>query len=121
AHVCRAYLESIAYRSKDIIDVMIADSGHKLKHMNVDGGVTNSDILMKFQAGLLNIPVIRPSSVEATVLGAALMAGLGAGLWDSLDDIKGMGGNETVFKPDMKADKRDKLYSGWLEIVRKIV
>ncbi len=121
AHVCRAYLESMAYRSKDVIDVMIAESGHKLKHMNVDGGVTNSDILMQFQADLLNIPVIRPSSVEVTVLGAALMAGLGAGLWDSLDDIIELEGNKTVFKPDMKAEKRDKLYNGWLEIVRKII
>jgi len=121
AHVCRAYLESMAYRSKDVIDVMIAESGHKLKHMNVDGGVTNSDILMQFQADLLNIPVIRPSSVEVTVLGAALMAGLGAGLWDSLDDIIELEENKTVFKPDMKAEKRDKLYNGWLEIVRKII
>jgi len=120
SHVCRAYLESIAYRSKDVIDVMIADSGHSLNRLNVDGGVTNSDLLMKFQAGLLNIPVIRPSSVEVTVLGVAFMAGLGVGLWKNIDELSKVSSKGTVFTPDMSTEKRDKLYAGWLEIVRKI-
>lgn len=120
AHVCRAFLESIAYRSRDVIDVMISDSGHKLNRMRVDGGVTNSDILMQFQANLLGIPVERPSSVEITALGAALMAGLGAGMWKNLDDLKGLPDTDTVFHPQMAEDRRDKLYAGWLDTVRKI-
>jgi len=120
SHVCRAYLESIAYRTKDVIDVMIADSGHRLTRMNVDGGVTNSDLLMQFQAGLLGIPVNRPAAVEVTVLGAALMAGLGAGLWESLDDLAEINSNGTLFTPDMSAEKKTRLYTGWLDIVRKI-
>jgi len=120
SHVCRAYLESIAYRTRDVIDVMIADSGYSLTHLNVDGGVTNSDFLMKFQADLLDIPVNRPSSVEVTVLGVALMAGLGAGLWKSIDELTEVSPRGTEFIPDMTAEKRNQLYAGWLDIVRKI-
>ncbi|MCK5250065.1 MAG: glycerol kinase, partial [Spirochaetaceae bacterium] len=120
AHVCRAFLESIAYRSRDVIDVMIADSGRELKRMRVDGGVTNSGILMQFQADLLDIPVERPSSVEITALGAALMAGLGSGLWNSIDDLKGLPDTDTIFKPQMSEERRNKLYGGWLEMVKKI-
>jgi len=120
SHVCRACLESIAYRTRDVIDVMTADSGYSLGQLNVDGGVTNSDFLMNFQAGLLNIPVNRPSSVEVTVLGAALMAGLGAGLWKNLDELKKVNSGGTVFKPDMSSETRNRLYNGWLDIVRKI-
>lgn len=119
-HVCRAFLESIAYRSRDVIDVMISDSGHSLRRMRVDGGVTNSDILMQFQADLLGIPVERPPSVEVTALGAALMAGLGAGMWKNLDDLKGLPDEDTVFHPRMSEERRKQLYNGWLETVRKI-
>ncbi|MCK5735111.1 MAG: glycerol kinase GlpK [Spirochaetaceae bacterium] len=120
AHVCRAYLESIAYRSRDVIDVMIADSGYKLNHLRVDGGVTNSRMLMQFQAGLLNIPVERPSFIEVTVLGAAMMAGLGSGLWKNFDSLKEFHDENTIFEPDMSVEKRDKLYAAWLDYVRKI-
>jgi len=120
-HVCRAFLESIAYRSRDVIDVMKKDSGRELGRMRVDGGVTNSNILMQFQADLLGIPVERPSSVEITALGAALMAGLGAGLWKSLDDLKGLPDTDTVFTPQMADSRRKELYDGWLEIVKKII
>ena len=120
AHVCRAFLESIAYRSRDVINVMIADSGRELKRMRVDGGVTNSDILMRFQADLLGISVERPSSVEVTALGAALMAGLGAGLWSGIDDLKNLPVTDTVFEPQMSEERRNKLYGGWLDIVKKI-
>lgn len=120
AHVCRAFLESIAYRSRDVIDVMITDSDRELKRMRVDGGVTNSDILMRFQADLLGIPVERPSSVEVTALGAALMAGLGVGLWNGIDDLKNLPVTDTVFKPQMSEERRNELYGGWLDIVKKI-
>jgi len=119
AHVCRAFLESIAYRSKDVIDVMRKDSGFNLKQLNVDGGVTNSNFLMNFQAGLLGIPVKRPSFIEVTVLGVASMAGLGAGFWDNPTDINTITEKETVFNPDMSEEQRTNLYSAWLDIIRK--
>ncbi len=99
---------------------MIADSGRELKRMRVDGGVTNSDILMRFQADLLGISVERPSSVEVTALGAALMAGLGVGLWSGIDDLKNLPVTDTVFEPQMSEERRNKLYGGWLDIVKKI-
>jgi glycerol kinase len=100
---------------------MKKDSGRELGRMRVDGGVTNSNILMQFQADLLGIPVERPSSVEITALGAALMAGIGAGLWKSLDDLKGLPDTDTVFTPQMTDSRRKELYDGWLEIVKKII
>jgi len=121
AHVCRAYLESIAYRSKDVIDVMVADSGRPLHRMRVDGGASQSDPLMRFQAGLLGMPVERPASVEVTALGAALMAGIGAGLWKDLDELDGLARNDTVFDPKMNEADRERLYQGWLKAVRTII
>jgi glycerol kinase len=121
AHVCRAFLEAIAYRSRDVIDVMIKDSGRTLHRMRVDGGVTRSDILMKFQADILGIPVERPSSVEVTALGAALMAGLGAGMWSGPDDLSDLVVTDTVFQPTMDKTKRESLYNGWLETVERII
>ena len=120
-HICRAFVESIAYRSRDVIDVMIADSGRRLRKMRVDGGVTNSNVTMQFQADLLGIPVERPTSVEMTALGAALMAGIGVGIWTDLEDIRAVGGEDTVFEPKMSVERREELYKGWLEAVRKIV
>ncbi|MDT8296952.1 MAG: FGGY-family carbohydrate kinase [Spirochaetaceae bacterium] len=121
SHVCRAFLEAIAYRSRDVIDVMIKDSGRTLHRMRVDGGVTRSDILMKFQADILGIPVERPSSVEVTALGAALMAGLGAGMWSDPDELSDLVVTDTVFQPTMDNAKRESLYNGWLETVERII
>ena len=121
SHVCRAFIESVAYRTRDVIDVMIADSGYPMGRMRVDGGVTRSDILMQFQADLLGIPVERPASVEATALGAALMAGLGAGIRDRLEDIRGLPADDTVFSPEKDPKRMESLYQGWLETVKKII
>ena len=120
-HVCRAFLESVAYRSRDVIEVMISDSGHSLGQMKVDGGAARSDVLMQFQADILGIPVERPASVEITALGAAFMAGLGVGIWSGIEDIRRFSGRQTVFTPSMDDGKRAELYEGWLEAVRKIV
>jgi glycerol kinase len=121
AHICRAFLESIAYRTRDVLDLMISESGRSITALRVDGGVSNSDILMKFQADLLGITVERPKSVESTALGAALMAGVGAGIRNGLEDIGKLTGEVTVFRPSMSPDRRNQLYSGWLEAVGKII
>ncbi len=120
-HICRAFMESVAYRSKDVINVMIADSGRELHKMRVDGGVTNSNVTMQFQADLLGIPVERPQSVEMTALGAAMMAGLGVGIWSGLKDFDAIAAQDTIFKPKMSSQRRNELYDGWLASVRKVV
>jgi glycerol kinase len=121
AEVCRASLEAIAYRTRDVINVMVEDSGRQLLSMKVDGGVTNSDVLMQFQSDLLGIPVERPRSVEATALGAALMAGIGTGLWSGIEDLRSMETDSRVFAPSMSEEQREGLYRGWLEAVKKIL
>jgi glycerol kinase len=100
---------------------MVEDSGRRLLSMKVDGGVTNSDVLMQFQSDLLGIPVERPRSVEATALGAALMAGIGTGLWSSFEDLRSIETDSRVFAPSMTEEQREGLYRGWLEAVKKIL
>ena len=128
AHICRAYLESIAYRSRDVLEVMTRVAGNRLGRIKVDGGVTNSDILMRIQADILDTPVERSVFAEMTALGAALMAAMGAGIWKDLDTIAKLpiDGNSTpsrakVFEPVMEEGRREGLYNGWLKAVRKII
>ncbi len=121
AHICRAFLESIAYRTRDVIDVMIADSGHSLGRMKVDGGVTRSDFLMRFQSDLLEIPVERPDTLEMTALGAALMAGIGAGIWKDFEDLSHLPSSSTTYKPSMNPERRQMLYEGWKKAVAKVI
>ncbi|MSU48928.1 MAG: glycerol kinase [Opitutus sp.] len=87
AHFCRAVIEAIAFQSADLISCMEKDSGLRLKELRVDGGASRSRPLMQFQADLLGTPVVRPKSVETTALGAAYLAGLAVGYWESRDDI----------------------------------
>jgi glycerol kinase len=87
AHLGRAALESIAFQSADVLDAMQADAGRPLVELRVDGGATANDLLMQFQADLLGVPVVRPAVTETTALGAACLAGLGAGFWACADDV----------------------------------
>ena len=119
-HVCRAYLESIAYRSKDIIDVMSGDSGFKPEKLKVDGGVTNSSFLMQFQSDILNTTIEKPDMIEVTAYGAAMLAALGAGLFSGIKEISLLNVKSGSFTPAMEKDKIDKLYNGWLDAVKKI-
>ncbi len=97
-HVARATLESIAFQSADVLGAMEADSGLRLPELRVDGGATRSDILMQFQADLLERPVVRPAEVESTGIGAGLLAGLAVDAW-SLDDLREVPPGATVFEP----------------------
>jgi len=128
SHVCRAYLESIAYRSRDVLEVMARAAGGHLRRIKVDGGVSNSDVLMRFQADILGRPVERPALAEITALGAALMAGMGAGIWEGLDAIARLriDGNliptrARIFEPIMEENRRESLYNGWLKAVEKVI
>lgn len=115
-HIVRATLESLAYQSKDIINVMEKDSGIKLKTLNVDGGASVNDFLMQFQADILNSQVIRPANIETTALGAAFLAGIAVGLWkqDSIFDYYQV---DQYYLPSMEEETRKELYDGWLKAI----
>ncbi len=97
AHFCRAALESIAFQSAELVRCMEKDSRQAMSVLRVDGGATRSDLLMQIQADLLGAPVVRPENVETTAMGAAFLAGLGVGFWESIDEIAGEAGSR--FEP----------------------
>jgi glycerol kinase len=113
AHIARAALEGIAYQTMDVLKAMEADSGIDIKELRVDGGATANNLLMQFQADILQSPVIRPKILETTALGAAYLAGLAVGYWESQDDISDQWQLEKEFKPAMPEEKVNELISGW--------
>ncbi len=121
AHIVRATLESIAYQTRELVDAMQADSGEQLAELRVDGGAAANDFLMQFQADILGKPVVRPSNVETTALGAAFLAGLAAGVWKDLDEIESFWGVDRRFEPAMSESRRDELYSGWKAAVARAI
>jgi glycerol kinase len=119
AHLARATLESIAYQTADILDAMQADSGIALKELRVDGGATRSDLLMQFQADVLNVPVVRPRLLESTAMGAAYLAGLAVGYWQSTAELDAQWKPERVFEPRMSEIEREALKSTWHQAVTR--
>jgi glycerol kinase len=119
AHIVRAALESVAYQTRDVVGAMQADSGLKLQTLRVDGGMVRNDFLMQFQADILGVPVERPAVTETTALGAAYLAGLATSFWHSQDEIARQWRVERSFTPQMPADRRDALYSGWQRAVER--
>lgn len=117
-HFVRATLESLAYQTKDVLSAMEADSGIPLNTLRVDGGAVKNDFLMQFQADILNVPVERPEVNETTALGAAYLAGLAVGFWQSLDDISNNWHLDRRFEVAMEEDQRDELYTGWKKAVK---
>ncbi|KJE28034.1 glycerol kinase GlpK [Geobacillus thermoleovorans] len=117
-HFIRATLESLAYQTKDVLAAMEADSGISLTTLRVDGGAVKNNFLMQFQSDLLAVPVERPIVNETTALGAAYLAGLAVGYWNSRDDIAAQWQLERRFEPKMDDDKRTMLYEGWKKAVR---
>ncbi len=116
-HLARATLEAIAYLTRDVIEEMEKLVG--IKELRVDGGATSNDFLMQFQADVLKRRVVRPVVKETTALGAAYLAGLAVGYWESLAEIKELWRAEKVFEPKMDDETREKLYRGWKEAVRR--
>lgn len=121
AHIARAALEGIAYQTLDIVDAMQRDSGIELCELKVDGGAARNNLLMQFQSDLLNTRVIRPQVTETTALGAAYLAGLAVGYWDSIDDIKQQWQAEHVFEPTEERDSINKAVDGWHDAVRRVL
>jgi glycerol kinase len=119
AHIVRAALESVAYQTRDVCDAMRADSGIALTTLRVDGGMVKNDFLMQFQADILGVPVQRPQVTETTALGAAYLAGLAVGYWDTPAQIARQWAVERTFEPRMSADQRESLYAGWKKAVER--
>ncbi|WP_372634096.1 glycerol kinase GlpK [Fodinibius sp.] len=112
-HIARAALESIAYQTMDVITAMEADSGIEIKELRVDGGATANDLLMQFQSDLLQVPVIRPKTLETTALGAAYLAGLAVGYWKNQEEINKQWQEDKTFTPEKSADQVQQLRAGW--------
>lgn len=119
AHIVRATLDSMAYQTKDVLSAMEADSGIKLKALKVDGGAVANNLLMQFQADILDVPVDRPKVVETTALGAAYLAGLAVGVWDSKEELVSSWQLDNRFEPAMEAEISAKLYKGWQKAVKR--
>ncbi|MDE3838274.1 glycerol kinase [Bacillus methanolicus] len=117
-HFIRATLESLAYQTKDVLSAMEADSGIKLKTLRVDGGAVMNNFLMEFQSDILNVPVERPVVNETTALGAAYLAGLAVGYWESQEEIAAQWAIDRLFEPQMSDEVRDQLYSGWKKAIK---
>lgn len=116
-HFINAVVESIAYQSKDVMEVMISDSGTVIHNLAVDGGASTNDYLMQFQADILNCCITRPKVFETTAKGAAFLAGLAVGIWNNLDELSRIHNVERLFMPHISEEERDKLYNGWKKAV----
>ncbi|MEN2750729.1 glycerol kinase GlpK [Psychrobacter sp. FBL11] len=118
AHIARAALEAIAFQTYDVLIAMQKDSPHPLTELRVDGGAANNDLLMQFQADLLNVPVLRPKDTEITAKGAALLAGLKNGLYDD-QTIKESWQVDQIFEPQMPSDRRAQHIDKWQQVIAK--
>lgn len=117
SHIARAALESIAYQTFDVLKAMEADSGLQIKELRVDGGATADDLLMQFQADLLQTDVVRPQVTETTALGAAYLAGLATGFWDDIQAIKAQWQQDRLFSPEISPGQVGDLLKGWQRAV----
>ena len=119
AHIARAALESIAFQVSDVLTAMQSDIAHPLKELRVDGGASCNDMLMQFQADLLNVPVMRPKMLESTAWGAAAMAGLKSGVFSSLDEISQSWQLDRAFEPKMQNDEREAHLAKWQNALKR--
>ncbi|NOH66363.1 glycerol kinase GlpK [Vibrio rotiferianus] len=117
-HIIRATLEGIAYQTRDVLDAMQADSGIKLANLRVDGGAVANNFLMQFQSDVLNTEVHRPQVTEVTALGAAYLAGLAVGFWNSIDELQDKAVLDRTFEPHDDEEKRNRRYKGWKRAVK---
>jgi glycerol kinase len=112
-HLARAAVESIAYQTRDVLQAMEADAGLSIKELRVDGGATANNLLMQFQADLLNCKVIRPEITETTALGAAYLAGLATGFWENVESIQQLWKSEREFVPATERNDMKEKIAGW--------
>ena len=119
AHIARAALEGIAFQTMDIVNAMQKDAGVELGELKVDGGASRNNLLMQFQADILGTSVIRPKVTETTALGAAYLAGLAVGYWDSIDHIKSQWAVDASFEPSAADDTVRELKAGWADAIER--
>ena len=119
AEIVTAGLQSVCYQTKDLVRA-IQNDGTSLESLRVDGGMVVNDWLMQFLADILNVPVERPKVTETTALGAAYLAGLQVGVYESLEQIAELWEREHCFEPAMKPMLRESLYAGWLDAVERV-
>ncbi|ULU25467.1 glycerol kinase GlpK [Dyella terrae] len=120
-HFVRAALESMAYQSRDVLMAMEADAGLALKELRADGGAIANDFMAQFQSDMLGVPVLRPRVQETTALGAAYLAGLAVGFWESCEEIAALWQVDRRFTPIMRETERDRLYRGWRNAVEATI
>jgi glycerol kinase len=118
-HIARAALEAAAFQSREVLAAMVADAGVEIGALNVDGGMAANDLLMQFQADIIDAPVIRPQQLELTAIGAAYAAGLAIGVYKSLDDIAAHARESRRFTPNMSKEERARLIASWEKAVER--
>jgi glycerol kinase len=118
-HIARATLEATAWQTKEVVEAMNKDSGVDLTSLKVDGGMVQNELLMQFQADVLDVPVIRPTVAETTSLGAAYAAGLAVGFWSEVEDLRANWGKDKEWQPQMDPAERDKEYALWKKAVTR--
>lgn len=121
AHLARATLEATAYQTRDVIAAMARDGADELRELRVDGGMAVNDLLMQFQADILNVPVVRPRVTETTALGGAYAAGLAVGYWKSSEELRQHWRAERRWIPQMSAAERERLYGYWQKALARAV
>lgn len=119
AHIARAALEGIAFQTMDIMEAMGKDAGMAIKELKVDGGASNNNLLMQFQADILGVDVIRPKVTETTALGAAYLAGIAVGFWDGVDDVRQQWQTDRIFSPQAAADEVASARKAWADAVTR--
>lgn len=115
--ITKATLDSLAYQTRDVLDAMVRDSGVEIRKLRVDGGASANNYLMQFQSDLLQCEINRPAIVETTALGAAHLAGLAVGFWNSMDELNAAEKGKTEFHPSVSREKADRLYAKWQKAV----
>jgi glycerol kinase len=120
AHLARAALEAVGYQTLDLLEAMVADGAALPAVLRVDGGMAANDWLCRFLAGLLDLPVERPRTLESTARGAAFLAGLAAGIWSGLPALEQLWARDREFAPAMEAGQRDTLVAGWRDALRRV-
>jgi glycerol kinase len=118
-HLARAVLEATAFQTREVLDAMNADSGVALTELKVDGGMVVNELLMQFQADLLDVPVVRPKVAETTALGAAYAAGLAVGYWGGEDELRANWAEDKRWTPALAGDERERVYRNWKKAVTK--
>ncbi|MEV6603655.1 glycerol kinase GlpK [Kutzneria sp. NPDC051319] len=118
-HLARAVLEATAFQTREVLDAMNADSGVALTELKVDGGMVVNELLMQFQADILDVPVVRPKVAETTALGAAYAAGLAVGYWGGEDELRANWAEDKRWTPALDSSERERVYRNWRKAVTK--